>query len=127
MAGNPGLTWTSDTLSIGFAQAKGKAAAYLSRTTDYYSLRSMASAKTKAPWTDRSGNARGGLFSTYKVEVNADNSVYQIDLYHRVNYGFWLEVRWNGKWGIINKTIESEGPKFFAMANQVMANMFGGS
>lgn len=117
------MTWTSDTLTSNLKGADKRATQYLARTTEYYSLRSETYAKSKARWTDRSGNARSGLASQYKV----DGGVYQIDIFHRVSYGIWLEVRWNGKYGIITRTVESQGPMFFAMANKVIAQMFGGS
>lgn len=100
---------------------------YLSRTTEYYSLRAETYAKTKAKWTDRSGNARGGMKSTYQVQLSDSHVRAEIDVFHRMPYGIWLELRYNGKFAIINKTISSEGPKFFKTANQVMAKMFGGS
>lgn len=127
MASKTGLTWTSDTLTGNLSHAQDKAVQYLAKTTEYYSLRSETYAKSKAKWTDRTGNARSGLTAQYSINVGATNSVFQIDVFHRVSYGIWLEVRWNGKYGIINRTTAYEGPKFFAMANRVMAKMFGGS
>lgn len=127
VASNSEITWVTNSLKINLAGATAKATHYLAKTTDFYSLRSMSAAKKSAKWTDRSGNARNGLFSDYNIDSSSAGSTYQIDLYHRVNYGVWLEIRWGGKWGIINRTVESEGPKFFATANAVMAKMFGGA
>lgn len=126
MASKAGLTW-SGTLEPNLKDAANKATFYLSRTTEYYSLRAETYAKTKAPWTDRSGNARNGLGSTWTGSVGADSAKFEIEVFHRMPYGFWLEVKYNGKYSIINKTVGSEGPKFFKTANQVMAKMFGGS
>lgn len=123
-----GLKWTTDTLSINLAKAEGRAHAYLARTTEYYSLRSESHAKSRAPWTDRSGNARGGLTATPSASIGrGGGGSYSIELFHRVKYGIWLEIRWSGRYAIINPTIAAQGPKFFSTANNVLARMFGGS
>lgn len=126
MASKVGLTWTSDTLTPAMKNAHSTAVAYMSRTTELYSLRSETYAKSKAPWTDRSGNARGGLGSVWSAQISDAGSRFEIDVYHQVPYGIWLEIRYNGKWSIINKTIDVQGQKFMQTANQVFAKMFGG-
>lgn len=126
MAAKGGLNWTSDTLTPSLSQAHDNAIFYLSRTTEYYSLHAETYAKSKAPWTDRTGNARSGLSSQWQANVGSEGSTFHIDIYHRVPYGIWLEVRYGGKWSIINKTVQIEGNKFFKTANQVMAKIFGG-
>jgi len=120
------MTW-SGSLGDNLKNAPSKAAFYLSRTTEYYSLHAETYAKTKAPWTDRTGNARSGLGSAWSANISAEHAKFEIDIYHRVPYGIWLEVKYNGKFSIINKTVNIEGNKFFKTANQVMAKMFGGS
>ena len=65
-------------------------------------------ARANASWTDRTGNARQGLMGTYSKE---GGSTHVITLTHSVPYGIWLEVRWAGRYGIINRTIQSEAPR----------------
>lgn len=127
VAPRAGITWTSEKIKVNLGQAGPKAVAYLSKTTAYYSLRAETSAKTKAPWTDRTGNARSGLSTAYQVEASPSGGTYTIDVYHRVPYGIWLEVRFGGRYAIINRTVDAEGRAFFKAANTVMARMFGGS
>lgn len=62
--------------------------------------------KNNATWTDRTGNARAGLKAETEVETNRVT----IYLYHTVPYGPWLELRWSGKYQIINPTIEVMAP-----------------
>ena len=123
------MVWTADpkTLADKLAGSVDKAQFYLSRTTEFYSLRAETSAKNKAPWTDRSTNARSGLATTYTGQLSDKGGTFEIDLFHRVPYGIWLEIKYNGKFSIIEKTINSEGRRFFKAANMVMARMFGGS
>lgn len=63
-------------------------------------------AQDNAPWEDRSGDARAGLTATARHRLN----YYYIDLYHTVDYGIWLEIRWEGRFAIIKPTLEHYGP-----------------
>lgn len=82
---------------------KGMAAAAL-----YVAPQAEQYMKNNAKWTDRTGAARSGLGA--KPQLGA-NSV-AIVLYHSVPYGIWLEVRWGGKYAIIEPTIHSMAPLF---------------
>lgn len=61
-----------------------------------------AYAKDNAPWDDRTGDAREGL----TAEAYHDGSKHGVVLYHTVDYGIWLEIRWSGTYAIILPTIE---------------------
>ncbi len=73
-------------------------------------------AKINAPWTDRTGNARNGL----AARAYRQGKEIGIIIYHQVPYGIWLEVRWSGRYAIINPTIEAMGPAVMARANRLM-------
>lgn len=62
--------------------------------------------RENAPWEDQSGDARDGL--TAEVQ-RAKVLEYDLYVYHTVDYGIWLEIRWNGKYAIIQPTIEHWG------------------
>lgn len=66
--------------------------------------------KENAPWTDRTGNARNGLKA--QTEVNTNQVI--LYLFHQVPYGPYLELRWSGRYQIINPTIEVFAPKLMA-------------
>lgn len=119
-----GFRWEYDKIKPSLKSAEQKGKAYLSRVTTYHSLRAEAYAKIMARWTDRSGNARGGLVAV------ADNSGsqrwhYEIVVSHSMNYGIWLEIRWSGKYAIIRPTIEAEAPMYWDTAQKVLDKMFG--
>ena len=76
-------------------------------------------AQANAPWEDQSGAARDGLTAEYE---DAGLFKHAIILYHTVDYGIWLEIRWNGRYAIIIPTIEHMGPTVMAATS----NMFGG-
>lgn len=63
-------------------------------------------AKINAPWKDRTGDARRGLTATRRKEGNK----HTLTLFHMVEYGIWLEVRFGGKNAIIEPTIDKFYP-----------------
>jgi hypothetical protein len=75
-----------------FLRAEGEAVAY---------------AKQNAPWTDRTGNARAGLFAKTNVLDGANS--FELVVAHSVHYGIWLEVRFSGKYAIIQPTVDYIG------------------
>jgi hypothetical protein len=63
--------------------------------------------KSEAPWEDRTGAARDGLTAQVRDSTGSDII---IDLFYTVDYGIWLEVRFNGQFAIILPTLERYGP-----------------
>jgi hypothetical protein len=55
--------------------------------------------KDNAPWTDRTANARQSLWAD--VQRMEGQVGYELVLSHGVDYGFWLEVLQEGKYGIV--------------------------
>jgi len=86
----------------------------------YHSARAQGYARANAPWTDRSTNARNGLFA--KVNRRGPGS-YQIVLFHTMPYGVWLEIRWSGRYAIIRPTIDHEGPEVMRTVSQLFGSM----
>jgi hypothetical protein len=76
--------------------------------------------KMNAPWQDQTGNARNGLFARPYVE--GDNI--GIELGHSVPYGIWLEVRWDGKYAIIQPTLDEMGPFVMRRFNRLLDRAF---
>lgn len=66
--------------------------------------------KDNAPWTDRTGDARRGLKA--EVEMIVGDS-YSIVLDHSVHYGKWLELRWHGRYAIIQPALDHFAPTIF--------------
>lgn len=63
-------------------------------------------AKENAPWTDRTGDARNMLHSIYRQ----GRDVFEIDLAHGVQYGFFLENYNGGEFAIIQPTLREFAP-----------------
>jgi hypothetical protein len=73
-------------------------------------------ARSNAPWEDRTGDARSGL----DAEFYGDEDAVGITLYHSVDYGVWLEIRWGGRYAIILPTVEAMGPKLLKAMERMM-------
>lgn len=58
--------------------------------------------KDNAPWEDQTGAAREGLTAS-RTHEGFKQVIY---VYHTVDYGIWLEVRWNGRYAIIVPAME---------------------
>lgn len=60
-------------------------------------------AKARAPWRDRTTDARKGLYG-YADRVEDNAFIAGVAHAQTVDYGIWLETRWNGKFAIIAPT-----------------------
>jgi hypothetical protein len=67
-------------------------------------------AKDNAPWTDRTGDARRSIAGTSEVT----NTRVTVAIAIGVDYGIWLEIANDGKYGIIEKTALANRHKFIA-------------
>ncbi len=66
--------------------------------------------KVNAPWTDQTGAARNGLAARYYSDPDSTGII----LFHQVPYGLWLEVRYSGKYAIIDPALQEWGPRVMA-------------
>lgn len=64
--------------------------------------------KENAPWTDRTGNARSGLFSTTAYGLKRDH--WELIMSHGIHYGIYLEVCNSGKYSVIKPALQHVGP-----------------
>lgn len=78
--------------------------------------------KTNARWTDQTGNARQGLHGTAEREKLRR---YMIILAHAVSYGVWLEVRFNGRYEIINPALRHVGDRTMRETSGLFGRVFG--
>lgn len=78
-------------------------------------------AKTDAPWTDRTGNARTGIFGTSEADFAA--RVVTIFLSHGaiIDYGIWLELANSGKYAVIMRTMEAHYESLMQLLREIFA------
>jgi hypothetical protein len=74
--------------------------------------------KANAPWTDRTGNARQGLYTAVNHAVG---SMVEIILSHGVDYGYWLEVKNGGAYAVVNPALDYFGPRIWADVRRMLS------
>lgn len=101
-----GFKWKTDTLTGPVKQFPLKLERAIVAAIEFHATRAEGDLRRNAPWTDRSSNARGGLFTaTEHVPYRA----HRIILSHTVPYGIWLEIRHSGKYAVILPTTQTTG------------------
>jgi hypothetical protein len=123
------FSWDGQRMQQQLAQGNAKALVYLTKTTQYWSLRVEAQARRNARWTDRTTNARSGLSGTYQVAASGagGGGTFTINLAHSVPYGIYLETvnfTHKGRLNIIKPTMDQLGPQFFKQAQAVIDRIF---
>ena len=113
------VVWTTDTLNPGLISFPVKFAAALWTLMEYNETKVQDHMRTTAPWTDRTGNARQGLFAkAYKEPGHVG-----IVAYHTMPYGIWLEVKNEGQYAVITPTIPVEGARIMQDISKLLTMM----
>ena len=73
----------------------------LTAAFDYQAARSEAHMKMTAPWSDRTTNARNGLYTATKHM----RGHHEMLLSHSVHYGIHLETRFSGRYEVIRPSL----------------------
>lgn len=115
--GSSGGMFTSNTLDKGLAQFEFKMREGIQQFAREFAQLWEDYAKQTAPWDDRTGDARAGLTAEYYEDGGRAVGVV---LYHTVDYGIWLEVRWGSKYAVILPSMEKMGPKLLNLMEGMM-------
>jgi hypothetical protein len=75
--------------------------------------------KTTAPWTDRTGAARSGLFTL----AEHSGSKHKIIFSHSVHYGIWLDVKNSGRYEVILPSIRHTGANLMSELNHLFGRI----
>jgi hypothetical protein len=73
--------------------------------------------KTKAPWKDRTGNARSGLAAQ---AVKESDDVFSIVMTYSVDYGIWLELANDKNYATLVPTLIVYAPKVISMTTKLL-------
>lgn len=127
---NSGLQWivSPKVIADGLDQYQEKALVAIQAVANYWGQSVQDEARQNAPWEDRTGNARGGLFfavdgfglepitgtvtpdaESLKSDVaveSGDANTLIITLGHTVFYGKFLELEHGGTYAVIMSTLE---------------------
>lgn len=77
--------------------------------------------RNNAPWTDRTGNARAGLHA--EVNVIDQGKAFEMIMAGSVPYQIWLEVRFSGKYAILQPTCDYIGALLISRLAESIAKM----
>lgn len=105
-----GIKWESDTLSPTLATLQITIYANLKAKAEEAAQKVEQFMKEEHTWKNRTTDAEKGLFARV---ANSGPNGFTIILGHgsTVDYGIWLEVRWGGKYAIIEPTMGLMGPE----------------
>lgn len=106
-----GGVFTFDSLTPSLKMLLPRVDAAVDLVFDRYEAVAETYARTNAPWTDETGNARAGLFAEHQAEHMV---VHRLVVYGSMDYTYWLEVRWSGKYAIIGPTLVHIAPALAA-------------
>lgn len=120
---NAGIRWRTppSELARSLDEYGDKVLTAVGAVAQYIATQMQDSAKANAPWEDRTGNARSGLFGT--SEVDFASKVVTIYLSHSaiLDYGIWLELANEGKYAIVMSTMEGHYDQLMSLLRDVFA------
>ena len=118
---NAGIRWVRppDQLAAAIERYGDRVLTAVQAVAQYIATEMQNSAQHNAPWTDRTGNARSGIFGT--AERDAARRVVVIYLSHgpAIDYGIWLETMAGGKWAAIMPNLEAHLPELKQMLDGI--------
>lgn len=119
--------WEDRGLTLGLAEFPTKLHNRLDQLIDAASARGEADMKLKAPWKDRTGAARAGLFTaSIKEALPGGLRRYSIIFGHTVDYGIYLETIQNGKWQVIMPVLKATGDALMLSMNGLLKELDAG-
>lgn len=93
----------------------------IKKTLDYQAARTETWMRTNASWTDRTTNARNGLFAVVIGEATDDT--WLLVMSHSVSYGIWLEVTGSGKYAIVRPAFLRANKQTMQLLSRVFERM----
>jgi hypothetical protein len=125
MAGaQKGFYWKADTLNAVLRRNVKAFPVTLDRAVtaavEYQATKAETYMRTRASWTDRTGNARNGLHTSTQHQAMHRH---RIICAHGVSYGIWLEVRFSGRYSIVPETVQVQGKELMALIGGLLGRL----
>ncbi len=120
MANASGIQWvvSPDVLIEAIEKYGAQVFIAIYAVAQYIATQAQNDMRQNAPWTDRTGNARNGLFS-----LAEQTAVEVVTIYfshgHSVNYGIFLETSHGMSYAIIMPTMQRIMPQLETMLNNI--------
>ena len=87
----------------------------------YVATQMQNQAQADAPWTDRTGNARTGIFGTSEADFGAHIVTIYLSHGATIDYGVWLELANSGSYAVIMRTMESHYDSLMDLLREIFA------
>jgi len=120
---NAGIRWSTppSELATAIERYGDRVLTAVAGIAQYVATQMQNQAKADAPWTDRTGNARTGIFGT--SEADFSSRIVTIYLSHSatLTYPLFLEIGNSGKYAVIMRTMESHYEPLMQMLREAFA------
>lgn len=100
----------SEQVNANAAQYRDRAIAAIKALCEHYAVRMENYAKVNKRWRTRTGHAQQSLFG-YLYEEGPE--IIKIRSAHGVEYGKWLELCNQGKYAILEESVDANANQFF--------------
>lgn len=121
MPASAGIRWTRPPaeLAVAIERYGDRALQAVAAVAQYAATQMQNDAKAQATWTDRTGNARTGIFGTSEADFGA--KVVTIYLSHGavIDYGVWLELANSGRYAVIMRTMQAHYQPLMDMLKEI--------
>lgn len=118
-----GIRWTTppSELATAIERYGDRVLTAVAAVAQYVATQMQNQAKADAPWTDRTGNARTGIFGTSEADFGA--RVVTIYLSHSatLTYPLFLEIGNSGKYAVIMRTMQAHYEPLMQMLREAFA------
>jgi hypothetical protein len=114
--GSNGIEWDTKKLEASLAVIEPRIMRGLAVTGAKTASDGEAWMKSNAPWNDVTGNARNGLRGRY----TNNKFQHRVTFSHTVDYGIWLEVRFDGRNAIVLPAVERFAVQWASLLNRLL-------
>jgi 23S rRNA A2030 N6-methylase RlmJ len=116
-----GLVWVEppEKLARNIAAYGQKVLAAVHAVADFVAGKMQNESRQNAPWTDRTGNARSGLFSVVTQQAAEALVTVYLSHGHTIDYGKFLELAHGQRYAIVMPTIQANLPALKQMLDDL--------
>lgn len=120
--GRSGIVWSRPPSELAQAVERygERALTAVAAVAQYVATEMQNDAKRTASWTDRSGNARSGLFGTAEADFAQKVVVLYLSHGSAIDYGVWLELAGGGKHAVVMRTMQSHYEPLMQMLRETL-------
>lgn len=119
MPKSSGISFSGGRLRANIVEFNPKVNRGIAAAFEFQAPKSAARMKSEAPWTDRTGNARSGLFT----ETKHAGGHHSMLLAHGMSYGIYLERNHSGRYAIVIPEIARAGQDVMRLISKILKTM----